>query len=290
VGAFEETLPTITEAIRNGQKVLVVCNRIGNAQAIYKQLEELFPDIDKMLLHSRFKRKDRNALETALKDDYNHRLTACIVVATQVVEVSLDISFDMMVTEAAPIDAMIQRFGRINRIRTAATIGHYKPIYVVVPPAKESAARPYSQEVIQRSFDVLPDNTLLQESSLQTLIDQVYPKIERIDLDLNTAYTEGKHWRMKELCDKPKSALLDLLDVNSSVCITEADEEVYLEADSILRCLLEIPVSYNSIRWRNLRICQYGNYPYVVPPEAYSESMGLELSQTEQINIDNQIL
>jgi CRISPR-associated endonuclease/helicase Cas3 len=286
VGAFEETLPTITEAIRNGQKIFLVCNRIGNAQSIYKQMEELFPEIDKILLHSRFKRKDRNAYETALKEDYNHRRTACVVVATQVVEVSLDISFDLMVTEAAPIDAMIQRFGRINRVRNATTIGHYKPVYVVAPPEKKSDARPYSQEVIQRSFDVLPHEGLLKESSLQTLIDSVYTEIKQMKWEGMTIFTEKEQWQLTELCDKSKSVLLDELDVSSAVCITEEDEEIYRRMNNIERCLLEIPVSSNSICPKNLRLCKDGNYPYVVPNVAYSDEMGLDYASAIPDNYD----
>jgi len=43
-----------------------------------------------------------------------------------------------MITETAPIDALIQRFGRINRKRTAETIGKYKPIYIIALPQKDS--------------------------------------------------------------------------------------------------------------------------------------------------------
>jgi len=86
-----------------------------------------------MLIHSRFKRGKRSQLESDLKNVYNESPEACLVVSTQVVEVSLDISFDMMITECAPIDALIQRFGRINRKRTQDTIGKFKPIYVITP-------------------------------------------------------------------------------------------------------------------------------------------------------------
>ncbi|MDZ7763228.1 MAG: helicase-related protein [Melioribacteraceae bacterium] len=64
-------------------------------------------------------------------NNFNSSDEACIVVSTQVVEVSLDISFDLMITETAPLDSLIQRFGRINRIRNNETIGKYKPIFVI---------------------------------------------------------------------------------------------------------------------------------------------------------------
>lgn len=80
-----------------------------------------------------------------------------------------------MITETAPIDALIQRFGRINRKRSAETIGKYKPVYVMAPPEKETDCLPYSKEVLQRSYEVLPHDGLLREAGLQSLIDAVYP-------------------------------------------------------------------------------------------------------------------
>ena len=109
--AFTDLLPVLQQAVEQEKKILIVCNRVANAQVIFEQIEELYPKTKKMLIHSRFKRGDRNRLEKELKNEYNVSPYACIVVATQVVEVSLDISFDLMITETAPIDALIQRFG-----------------------------------------------------------------------------------------------------------------------------------------------------------------------------------
>lgn len=105
---------------------------------MYENIANLYPNVKRMLIHSRYKRRDRARLETELREEFNNlENTPCIVVSTQVVEVSLDISFDIMITECAPIDALTQRFGRINRKRTKDTIGHYKPIYVIAPSEDE---------------------------------------------------------------------------------------------------------------------------------------------------------
>ena len=158
-------------------------------------------------------------------------------------EVSLDISFDVMITEAAPIDALIQRFGRINRKRNVDTVGKYKPVYVIAPPEEDRECLPYSREVLQRSYDVLPQNALLREAELQSLIDRVYPQIKRINIGLDAVFVDGK-WRLKELRHLPKSALIEMLDIDSVSCITQQDDESgkYEQAIEKERLLMEIPV------------------------------------------------
>ena len=97
-----------------------------------------------MLIHSRFRRGDRVELETRLKRQFNgdgskefgDGLCPCLVVSTQVVEVSLDISFDRIITQCAPLDSLIQRFGRVNRKRSKDTIGKYKPVHIIAPHDK----------------------------------------------------------------------------------------------------------------------------------------------------------
>ena len=286
--AFTDLLPVLQQAVEQEKKILIVCNRVANAQVIFERIEELYPKTKKMLIHSRFKRGDRNRLEKELKNEYNVSPYACIVVATQVVEVSLDISFDLMITETAPIDALIQRFGRINRKRTAETIGKYKPIYIIAPPQKDSDCLPYNPEVLRDSFKVLPDGgELLRETELQSLINQVYPKTEKLDIDLDAVFVDGK-WRLKELWHLSKSALIEKLDIDSVVCITQEDDESgkYREADKEERILMEIPVRYSSLRWKKLKQLDVGSHPFVVPDIAYSSERGLDLAKTGAENYD----
>ena len=285
---FTNILPVLEEAIEQKKKILIVCNRVSNAQILFERMEEFYPKTAKMLIHSRFKRGDRNRLEKELKDVYNITPHACIVVATQVVEVSLDISFDLMITETAPIDALIQRFGRINRKRTADTIGKYKPIYVIAPPEKNSDCLPYNPKVLKNSFDVLPDNgELLKETELQSLINSVYPEIERLDIDLDAVFVNEK-WRLKELCHLPKSALIEKLDIDSVACITQEDDETgkYRDANKEERILMEIPVRYNSLRWKNLKQSNIGTHPFIIPDIAYSSERGLNLTKLGPQNYD----
>lgn len=274
---IEELQETIFKAIGQKQKILFVCNQVSHSQNLYDLLDEQYPSVHKMLIHSRFKRGQRNDLETTLKQNFNTSQEACIVIATQVVEVSLDISFDLMITECAPIDALIQRFGRINRKRTLESIGRYKPIYVLKPPSNENYAKPYRLEILQKSYEVLPDGSLLHERKLQELIDKVYPEIKFTNIDLDAQFVEKK-WRIKELWHQPKSALLEALDIDSVTCIDEAEKDQYEAASYTEQSKMEIPVSYNSIAFRNLdKVKIAGTRPYIVPSKAYCNKKGLTL-------------
>jgi CRISPR-associated endonuclease/helicase Cas3 len=227
-----------------------------------------------MLVHSRFKRGSRSQLENDLRNIYNKTAEACLVVSTQVVEVSLDISFDLMITECAPIDALIQRFGRINRKRTKDTIGHYKPIYVLQPPTGKFDALPYGLEVLNVTFNALPNGELIKETGAQKLIDIVYPSIQFVDIELSAVFNEGK-WKIKELWHNSKSALLDTLDIDSVTCIEETDREYYDKAPYEEQAKLEIPVSYRSVGYRNLDKSKEGSRPFIIPSKAYDPDLGL---------------
>lgn len=277
VDSADSVVEIIERAIKDNLKLLIVCNQIKSAQNMFDFISKAYPEVKKMLIHSHFKMKDRNRLETELKERFNSMNGGpCIVVATQVVEVSLDISFDMMVTECAPIDALIQRFGRVNRKRTPETIGHYKPVYVLAPPGGDKDALPYSIDILKKTYSVLPDGgDVLREADVQRMIDSVYTDASFKNIEYTgIAFRDGV-WQLNELCNNPKSALLETLDINSAVCITESNKEPYLAGSMLERSEMEIPVSYNSVAYRNLDQLDSGRRPFVVPDSSYDEVKGL---------------
>jgi len=289
--SFDELYSVIEDAIANNQKILIVCNQVKRAQTLFKELSGKYCNIDKMLIHSRFKRLDRNRLETELKNVYNNSTKACFVVSTQVVEVSLDISFDLMITECAPLDALIQRFGRINRKRTEQTIGKYKPVYVMQPPEEKGDALPYSLDVLKRSYEALQDGKLNKERDLQILLDIVYPEINFLDIDMNSVFNNGK-WKIKELCHNPKSALLEILDIDSISCVCESDKDDYIQGKYIERSKLEIPVSYHSVAHNGLEQLQDRPKPFIIPDKAYNSELGflIEFARPEFYDITKRFL
>lgn len=264
-------------AFAQNEKVLVIYNTIKKAQNAFAKFEEEYPSIPKMLIHSRFKRGDRVKLEEELTTNFNEKSEACLVVSTQVVEVSLDISFDRMITQAAPLDSLIQRFGRINRKRNENTIGKYRPVHVIAPFGN---VLPYKMEILKASYDELPSNgEILQERSLQEKINTVYPNLDMKEIDIYLIYKNGKYSR-KELCDAKRAVLVEALEIESATCILEQDREEYLTAAWEERLQMEIPIGFRTIaRYRNqYEQLEVGAYPFVVPQEeeAY-KTFGLQL-------------
>ncbi len=105
------------ELVSDGGCIAVIHNTVKRAQDTFSLLQKSLGE-DVVLLHSRFIATDRLKLEEKLVSQLGadgvrpHRL---VVVATQVIEQSLDLDFDAMVSDLAPIDSLIQRMGRLHR-------------------------------------------------------------------------------------------------------------------------------------------------------------------------------
>ena len=116
--APEKAVKEALDHAANGEAVLFVVNTVPMAQSLYQvaveQARLLKHPPEVHLLHARFVYLDRRRKEQQLR-----RLKRrALVIATQVVEVSLDISYHRLYTELAPLDALVQRMGRVNRYGT----------------------------------------------------------------------------------------------------------------------------------------------------------------------------
>lgn len=297
--SFEAAKKIISKAVESNQKVLIVLNRVKASQEVYEYISEVYPDVPSLLLHSRFKRGDRNIKEKQLLglDEYgkpigtfNTSESACIVIATQIVEVSLDISFDVMITECAPLDTLIQRFGRINRKRTEQTIGTYKDVYVIAPPESEKEVKPYDLDTVKRSFDVLEDGEILHERDLQDKMDQVFTEIDFLSIEEHSVFKTDGRFTIDKLTHNSKAILFQLLDIDSVPCILESDREMYENGNFETRLSLEIQVQF----WMVAKMDQSkkGNKPFIIPDTAYDFNTGLDTSKIkeEYFNVLNRFL
>lgn len=121
VEAIADDLPSLVQrlsaALKDGGVVGVIRNTVSRAQATVEALREVFGD-DVELFHSRFVALDRAARERDLVIRLGPRAerpSRLIVVGTQVLEQSLDIDLDLLITDLAPLDLLIQRCGRLHR-------------------------------------------------------------------------------------------------------------------------------------------------------------------------------
>ncbi|MBL7977508.1 MAG: CRISPR-associated helicase Cas3' [Bacteroidetes Order II. Incertae sedis bacterium] len=293
IATQEQVYDIVEEAVANKERLLIVQNKVLDAQFWFTELKSKYPDIPSMLIHSRFRRKDRAKLEDDIQE-FNKTHGPCIVCATQVVEVSLDISFDRMITACAPLDALIQRFGRVNRKRTEQSIGHYKPVHVIAPPEDPKSALPYQKDVLDRSFEALPDQgELLKETELQSLIDRVYPNetFNLVSIDGHLIFQQDQ-WVIYNLCHHPRTVLMDVLEVESACVIRHKDVGSYRKPGNEFRQNFEIPVTWNSIRHLYGKmpalegvpenpLKKIGHSPLVIPNDWYSKQVGLQLPKTD---------
>ncbi len=271
--AFDDTiLKIINNSLLKNEKILIVKNRVSDSQEIYRKIKKFYPNITTLLLHSRFKRERRIELEKILYQ-INKKNESAIVISTQVVEVSLDISFDLLITDVAPIDSLIQRFGRINRIRPIKELKH---IYLLAPPKSEGDALPYGLDVLNKTYVILPDNQLLEGKKIQELIDFVYPDIEILSVDVATIFNDGEFNSLHKLQHNSKSLLLDELGITSVSIILDSDVDLYKKSNSDKKLMLEIPVDYRSIQKLNLKQLQESkNKPFIISHNFYTNDLGL---------------
>lgn len=133
-------------AARRGARVLVVRNTVRDAVATRLALEALAPDDPVQftlagkptLHHGRFAREDRRLLDAEVEARLGKaaaRNGGLVVVGTQTLEISLDIDADIMITDLAPVDVLLQRIGRLHRHDRQRPAGFATPICQVLVPA-----------------------------------------------------------------------------------------------------------------------------------------------------------
>lgn len=148
----------------NRKCVLWVVNNVDRCRQISGTLAQA--GIDVLTYHSRFKLIDRKNRHRETVDRFAFRKTKkrlpVVAVTTQVCEMSLDLDADVLITELAPISALVQRFGRSNR-SSERPVNFRSQIYVYAPP--EGKIKPYQ--------DYELDLKKGEESKVQQFIEKV---------------------------------------------------------------------------------------------------------------------
>ena len=187
----DELLELIQQNIDRRQIIFV--NQVARAKKIYQTLADSGIDENLICYHSGFISKHRNEKEKIIRalfkkpkdrkeadinalecrDFYNTE--PCILVSTQVSELSLDISADVMYSEIAPIDSIVQRGGRLHRKGESPNQdGYVHRMYIAPPYKNEKACLPYDLDILQRSWEVFGQHYTFQNAC--DWVNVVYPE------------------------------------------------------------------------------------------------------------------
>jgi CRISPR-associated endonuclease/helicase Cas3 len=167
----------------------IVVNTVQRAQELYLLLKGCVPgDAELLLFHARYPADERSRIEQAVlqrfgRDARAGRPKRALLVATQVVEQSLDVDFDFMLSDLAPIDLLLQRAGRLHRHERERPEGHREPRLVVAgllpdrePELKQSKwGFVYHPYVLYRTWAVARHNSTWHlPADIDRLVQAVY--------------------------------------------------------------------------------------------------------------------
>lgn len=232
----ERWLEHIAKVTESGRSVLICCNTVKRAQQAYREMQRrLQGQTEVVLLHGRFNSKDRLRKESIVRDATGAQSSGrkpVVLVATQVVEVSLDIDLDVIFTDPAPLEALIQRFGRINRRR----LRNWAPVCVFTEPADGQGI--YDKDLVQAALKVLSNNA-------DQMIDE-----ERISDWLNVVYqgTIAQRWinAYQKALDEFKESCLSTLRAFKSA--DEGLEDAFYQAfDSVEVLPVDLEPEYKQL-------------------------------------------
>jgi CRISPR-associated endonuclease/helicase Cas3 len=247
-----EVLVRATEDAAAGKAVLMVATTVARAQEIAAKLPE-DQRFTTSLLHGKFNGRDRNAKEQELLQQLevgtNSRKQGAVLVATQVVEVSLNVDFDLLYSDPAPLEALLQRFGRVNRGRPAGS--PLCPVHVCTKIPDGSPV--YKSHVVEAALLQLAqfDGAPLQETEVQNMLDAIYSgdyalewtsKVQKASRDferdvLSTAYPFNADDSLREKFDE----LFDGYEVVP--CSLLPKYEALLETEALVASSLTVPIS-----------------------------------------------
>ena len=197
VRGLPETLEAVTartlELHAGGGIVAVIVNTVQRAQELRRALETAgVPDEEVLLFHARARNKDRRAKEVQVLNKLGKdgkRPERLILLGSQVLEQSLDYDADVMLTDLAPLDLVLQRAGRLHRHRREASVraGHAQPALHIagltpdhVPDLKDTAWQyVYQPWTLLRAWAILKSRaTIGLPTQLDELVQRAYDEAD----------------------------------------------------------------------------------------------------------------
>jgi len=217
----------IKEEISSGKTVLVGVNTVKTAQRVSEALKKIIDD-KIVLIHGRFTARDRLNKESLILDKIKisiKEFSPIVVIATQVIEVSLNLDFDTIITEPAPLEALIQRFGRVNRQGKKGTVS------VRILTQSIDDEKVYDQDLVSKSVDILKrnNNSIINELMIGKWLNDVYSGIEN-------KFADSVLWHKEEF---KKSCLYTLKAFNSNPELAKKFDELFDNTEVLPKSLSE---------------------------------------------------
>ncbi len=180
------------DKIKDGGCLAVIVNLVDDAKELYRFLKnKVDSGTELFLLHGRNteyqKEKASDKVKKLFGKDRSYRPKKSIVISTQILEQSMDIDFDFMCSMLAPMDLLLQRFGRYRRHGSQGTIREIvdvsdDKILIFTPENTDKHTQVYEKEIVEKTKEVLKKNSekmLHLPEETRTLIESVYGNHQR---------------------------------------------------------------------------------------------------------------
>lgn len=193
VRGIVEDLEALAEAamseLEGGGCGVVIVNTVQRAQDLYTLLKgRIDSDVELLLFHARYPADERGSRERTMLARFGQgksvqRPHRALLVATQVVEQSLDLDFDFMISDLAPVDLLLQRAGRLHRHERTRPVAHERPRLIVtgllpdrLPELKQTAwGFVYDPYVLYRTWSLVARSSVWHlPEDIDRLVQEVY--------------------------------------------------------------------------------------------------------------------
>ena len=230
-----ELVQTVADVLTAGGCTGIILNTVRRAQVVAAQLFEHFPDAEIILCHAQFIQPDRAKIEKKILDKIGKNSNPetrrnTIIVGTQVLEQSLDIDFDLLITELCPMDLLLQRMGRLHRhIRNDRPAALKKAMCRILGSDTEferGSVMIYGEWLLKQTVRHLPAEIRLP-ADISPLVQAVYSAEDNSDRayqDYQKKQQEKSQSAKAFLLGKPKGAKFSML-IDRSVFGNDTEAE-----------------------------------------------------------------
>lgn len=258
----------------------IIVNTVKRAQSLFERLRETFPGKKVFVYHAQFLAEDRVRRENELMDMIGKHSTPetrnnVIVIGTQVLEQSLDIDFDYLITDLCPMDLLLQRIGRLHRHERRRPDRLALPVCSVMNAGEElekGAEAIYHRWPLKQTVRCLPE-TILIPKDIPRLVNLVYA-----DPEPGTDDSDWLHFRdltdIKEekasafLLGKPKKSRIPAMNSISGMLDMAVEGDARAEA-----AVRDGSPSVDVLVMRRLKDGKIGFLPWVSDAELRADSV-----------------